>query len=202
MTTKLIGVTGGIGSGKSMVCRICALRGIPVYDCDSRAKILMCQDSKLRDSIISEAGEEAYMPDGRLDTAYMSRHIFSDHTKRHRIEAVVHAAVLTDIDLWLTRECADSPLAMVESAILHTSRLDMMVDDIWLVEAPIAIRIERVKARSALTDEQIMRRMAIQQREFDNLPADKTFVIDNNGIDPLMLQIDRLLAGNVSFTIP
>lgn len=193
MTPTLIGVTGGIGSGKSVVCRVCALRGIPVYDCDSRARGLMQGDPDLRCFIQGEVGEEAYLPDGRLDTALMSRHIFSDPQRRHRIEAQVHSAVRDDIERWLVEDCAGSPVAMVESAILHTSHLDTRVDAVWLVDVPVDTRVRRVKARSALTEDDIQRRMAAQRQEFDSLPPGKTLIIDNSGHTPLLPQISRLL---------
>ena len=193
MTAVLTGVTGGIGSGKSVVCRICALAGVPVYDCDTRAKDLMRGDARLKHFIISEVGEAAYTPDESLDTAYISRRIFADHIIRRRIEAKVHHAVREDIDLWRMQNCHDAPLALVESAILHTSGLDAVVDAIWLVDAPLHIRMERVKARSALSEEQILQRIAAQQQEFDNLPSDKMLRVDNSGNTPLLPSIEALL---------
>jgi len=201
MKTELIGVTGGIGSGKSVVCRVCALRGIPVYDCDSRARHLMQGDPALRRFIQGEVGEEAYLPDGRLDTALVSRHIFSDPQRRHRIEEQVHRAVRDDIERWLVSDCAGRPVAMVESAILHTSHLDKRVDAVWLVDAPVETRIRRVKERSALTEEEVLRRMAAQRQEFDSLPPGKTVVVDNSGHTPLLPQISRLLANYNTSTL-
>lgn len=193
MTTILIGVTGGIGSGKSIVCRICALRGIPVYDCDSRAKAIMKADPDIRAFLLSEIGEEAYRPDGELDRKLLGARIFTDPHTRGRLEARVHRAVRHDLAAWLRSLEGLHRLALVESAILHTSALDAIVDSIWLVQAPMATRQERVMRRSALSPQEVEARMRAQQAEFDSLPQRKVAVILNDGLTPLVPAIDSLL---------
>lgn len=191
MTARLIGVTGGIGSGKSVVCRICALRGLPVYDCDSRAKQLMHSDYRLRKFLIQELGEDIYCEDGTLNRVLMSKHVFSGKDKAVRLQTEIHNTVRNDLkamaDAW------DSPVAIVESAIMHTAALDRVVDEIWLVQAPEELRISRVRSRSALSREEILRRISVQQKEFDLLPGDKTYIINNDGTHPLLQQVGSLL---------
>lgn len=188
----LIGVTGGIGSGKSVVCRVCALKGIPVYDCDSRAKALMRTSDAVRTSLLDLIGEEAFLPDGSLDTVRLGSRLFSDRSLRLAVEGVVHEAVRQDISSWI--ETLDSPVAMIESAVLHTSRLDQLVDTVWLVQAPESLRVDRVMRRSPLTEAQVRARMECQQQEFDSLPGSKTRMVVNDGLSPLLPQINRLLA--------
>lgn len=193
MTPVLIGVTGGIGSGKSILCRICALRGIPVYDCDSRAKAIMKADTDIRGFLLSEMGEEVYRPDGELDRKLLGARIFNDPQTRGRLEARVHRAVRHDLDAWLSSLDGRHGMALVESAILHTSALDATVDGIWLVQAPMATRMHRVMARSALSRPEVEARMKAQQAEFDSLPQGKVDVIVNDGLTPLLPAIDALL---------
>lgn len=190
----LIGVSGGIGSGKSAVCRICALQGIPVYDCDTRAKELMHTCSPLRESLIAEVGETVYDgPGGSLNKAMLSEHIFSSADKRERVEAIVHAAVREDIEKWVRAHAQVSGPLLIESAILHTSGLDKMVQHIWLVQAPQSVRIQRVMARSSLTPEQIQARINAQAGEYEALQGPHTSIIINDGNTPLTLQIEELL---------
>ena len=146
MSPVLIGVTGGIGSGKSMVCRVCALRGIPVYDCDFRAKVLMHADPAIRAFLLAEVGEGAYRPDGSLNRALLSEHIFSNCEVRRRV-----------------------------------------------VEAPDEVRVRRVMVRSALSRDEVTARMRAQQTEFLCLPSSRTRAILNDGVTPLLPQIDTLL---------
>lgn len=188
----LIGVTGGIGSGKSVVCRVCALKGIPVYDCDSRAKALMRTSDAVRTSLLDLVGEEVFLPDGSLDTVRLGSRLFSDRSLRLAVEGVVHEAVRQDISSWI--ETLDSPVAMIESAVLHTSRLDQSVDTVWLVQAPKSLRVDRVMRRSPLTEAQVRARMECQRQEFDSLPGSKTRMVVNDGLSPLLPQINRLLA--------
>ena len=212
---KVIGVTGGIGSGKSTVCRICALRGIPVYDCDSRAKVLMCSDPDLRRRISEAIGEDPYLADGTLDRACLSRHIFTSESKRAAINAAVHTAVRTDIAAWLSslsfsssslsgEPCTavfggEAPeergcprVAIVESALMRTASLDARMDAIWLVTAPEEARITRVRTRSSLPASEIRARIAAQASEFESLSPQPAVII-NDGESPLLPQISKLL---------
>lgn len=197
MSVRMIGVTGGIGSGKSVVCRVCALRGIPVYDCDSRAKDIMRLDPDIRAFLLAEVGEDTYLPDGSLDRRRLASHIFNDAHARRRVEAEVHRAVRHDLEGWCRSLSSPHGVALVESAILHTSGLDGLVDRIWLVSAPDELRVERVQSRSSLTRAEVEARMQAQKAEFDALPAAKVQVIANDGLTPLLPRIDTLLEENI-----
>ena len=97
---KKIGITGGIGSGKTTVCRIFATLGIPVYSADDRAKMLMTEDDELREQITYIFGEEAYLEDGSLNRKHLSSIVFADKSKLKELEAVVHPAVHRDGENW------------------------------------------------------------------------------------------------------
>lgn len=180
-------MTGGIGSGKSVVCRVCSLRGAAVYDCDARAKAIMDSSDEIKQALRSIAGDSVVDGCGVIDRMELARRLFADAHVRLAVNALVHQAVRDDIKAWV-RHVGDRP-AIVESAIMHTAGLDRMVDRIWLVEAPEQVRVERVMARSGLTREQARARIESQRAEFDALPQEKVSRICNDGLTPLLAQI-------------
>lgn len=187
--TRVIGITGGIGAGKSVVARILRLKGFRVYDCDMEAKRLMEQSDKLRRCLTEILGEEAYN-DGLLDRGFVASRIFAIDELRRQVNSVVHKAVAEDFKKAVS--CGGT-IVFVESAILSTSGMDCDCNEIWVVDAPEEIRIERVIARNGLQREAILERMETQREEFSGLPKDKTSVIVNDGVTPLLPAIGRLL---------
>lgn len=188
---RLIGITGGIGSGKSVVSRFLRCRGYEVYDCDSRAKALMEQSVRLKHLLCGRFGEECLLADGKIDRVYLARRVFSEDTHRLWLNSQVHCMVREDI-----ARIADESAAgiwFVESAILKSSGLDKMCDEIWLVDAPLEIRLRRVESRDGTDREQVLLRMNAQQHEFEALDA-TVHKIRNYGSDSLTFQIDKLLA--------
>lgn len=187
---SVIGITGGIGAGKSVVSRILRLMGYPVYDCDTEAKRIMKEDLQVITDLKRILGESIYDERGELDKAKMSSAIFSDSEIRARINKVVHTAVKSDFINWARG--FDSPV-FIESAILNTGKLDCLCSEIWLIDAPLGIRIDRIRKRNGLSDEAIIKRIGSQEKEFDALPKEKVKTIDNGGIKPLIDQILLLL---------
>ncbi len=186
---RSIGITGGIGAGKSVVSRLLRLMGYPVFDCDSEAKRLMEQDSALRESLIGVLGKDAYT--GRhLNREYVASRIFTDETVRNEVNRLVHEAVRNSF-----RDFRNSAVGIVfiETAILVTGGLLPLVDEVWLVDAPKEERKRRVMARNALSDKKVEERMAVQEREFEFLPASVTRIIDNGGESSVWQQVVRLL---------
>lgn len=193
MTPKgpiIIGITGGIGSGKSTVSRILRIHGLPVYDCDINAKRLMELSRELHELLHTRIGDEAHLADGGINRPVLARQLFTDRDLRAEVERIVHADVAEDFHNW----CKSMPSAkiFIESAILKTSGLDKLCDEIWIVQAPDEVRIERVRERSGLTRQQIVERMEAQRCEFD-LPPEKAKVIINDGVEPLLAQINHLI---------
>lgn len=154
-----IGVTGGIGSGKSTVCRLFAARGIAVYDTDAAAKRLMAEDAALRRAIEARFGEESYQ-EGALNRPWLARQVFGDEAALQALNWLVHPAVIADFERWATEQ--QSVYVVVESAILYEAGLDQAVDRVVAVLAPERLRIERAMQRDGATEEQIRSRMAVQ----------------------------------------
>lgn len=134
----LIGITGGIGSGKSTVARALAKQGFAVYDCDAEAKRIVSEDRDVQRAIVDLLGSEAFV-NGQYNTAYVAQRVFAEPDLRQRLNAIIHPAVKRDISL---RHEAVSPL-FVESAILYEAGFDTLCEAIVEVEAPEAIRLAR-----------------------------------------------------------
>ena len=189
---KLIAITGGIGSGKSVVSRLVKVMGYEVYDCDSRAKALMTEDSMVRQQLAEAFGEETYLDDGSLNRAHLSAAAFGDPTALTRLNAIVHPATATDLISWADEQAdAGATVAFVETALLRTSGLDRVVDEVWHVTASDQVRIDRVMVRSGLTADQVKERMAAQRDE--EAPADGEQVLVNDNVTALLPQVIKLL---------
>lgn len=186
----LTAITGGIGCGKSVVAEILRILGHEVYDCDSRAKLLMDSNQHIKDRIAAEICEEAILPSGSIDRAKLAEKVFADSARLENLNAIVHEAVRQDILEWASTRHN----AFIETAILYQSQLDRMVDHVWEVTAPARVRIERVMCRSAMTQEQVQARINSQ----DSFDAQRVHpdvsIIENDGVRPLLPQILHLLA--------
>ncbi|MBQ2036987.1 MAG: dephospho-CoA kinase [Alistipes sp.] len=154
-----IGVTGGIGSGKSTVCELLRDRGVAVYDSDSRAKQLMAESEALREQLIATFGEECYNADG-LDRAFLASKVFGNEEALQQLNSIVHPAVRADFQTWA--ELQSSPYVVLESAILFEAGFETEVDATLAVMAPMPMRLERTMARDGVDKESVMRRMEHQ----------------------------------------
>lgn len=154
-----IGVTGGIGSGKSTVCRLFAARGAALYDSDREAKRLMNDDPDLRSRIVGAFGEECYAGAG-LNRAVLAQKVFGHPEQLLRLNAIVHPAVIADFRAWAGRQTGD--YVVLESAILFSSGLDREVDRTVAVLAPEPLRIERTCRRDGVDEAAVRSRMAAQ----------------------------------------
>lgn len=183
-----VGVTGGIGSGKSTVCRMFAERGIGVYDSDSRAKALMNEDGKLRAQLTERFGAACYK-DGVLDRGYLAGRVFSDTGALAALNAIVHPAVREDFRAWSGRQ--QGPYVMLESAILFEAGFAGEVDTTLAVLAPMEERVKRCMERDGVSREEVLRRMS-NQSDDDTLHrlADRTVV--NIRRDYLESDVQRL----------
>ncbi len=171
-----IGITGGIGSGKSFVSRILEQQcGIPVYDCDSKAKHLMMHDAMLMDGIRHLVGDCAYDAQGHLNRPAIAAYLFASSQHAANINALVHPAVCRDFLRWSEEQTAS--IVAVESAILLESGLRDLVDDILLVDASEQTRLERAIQRDGATPEQIRARMA--QQNVPQMRNAATWIIQN-----------------------
>lgn len=184
---KLIGLTGGIGTGKSTVARILRLRGYEVYDCDLEAKRLMDESLEVRRSLRDRWGEEIYSARGELDRRKVAQYVFADRREKAWLDSLVHGLVRDDVKRWAaTRTDYSHDTVFVESAILFTSGLADMCQEVWEVTAPLDIRLERVMKRSGLTREQALARIDAQREEQKICQSSHTRQIVNDGATPLL----------------
>lgn len=154
-----IGVTGGIGSGKSTVCELLRDRGVAVYDSDSRAKQLMAESDALREQLIAAFGAECYNAEG-LDRAFLASKVFGNEEALQQLNSIVHPAVRADFQTWAEQQ--QSPYVVMESAILFEAGFESEVDATLAVMAPMPMRLERTMARDGVDKQSVMRRMEHQ----------------------------------------
>ncbi|MEG1404991.1 MAG: dephospho-CoA kinase [Alistipes sp.] len=183
-----VGITGGIGSGKSTVCRLFAQRGVAVYDSDAAAKRLMSE--ALRPQIIALFGAAAY-DGGQLDRAYLARRVFGDPQALSALNDVVHPAVKADFEAWCGQQQGD--YVLLESAILFESGFDALVDRTLAVLAPLEVRMERTCRRDDVCEEEVRRRMAAQMSDDEQAArADYTVVnIFEEDLESAVAILDR-----------
>lgn len=141
-----IGVTGGIGAGKSVVCRIFAALGVPVYDADSRAKRLLIADAELVRQVKGHFGEGAYTPEGALNRAYLADEVFADGEKLALLNSLVHPRVGLDFEKWMKQQGA-VPYVIKEAALIFEAGSHKGLDAVISVSAPEELRIRRTIIR-------------------------------------------------------
>ena len=186
-----LGVTGGIGSGKSYVCRILANDfGIPVYNCDIRARILTLSDPDVV-ARLTELDPAIYSSEGELDKARLASYLFASDDNYQRVNAIIHPAVRLDLHDWLALR-PTVPIVAVESAILYESHFDTEVDRVLFVDAPLNVRIQRIAQRDGLDSEQIAQRMKRQQPDQARQWADH--IVLNDGQADLHAQLHKILS--------
>jgi dephospho-CoA kinase len=186
-----IGITGGIGSGKSLVCKIFSQLGIPVYDADSHAKRLMTTDGILISGIKKEFGDLSYHTDGMLNRTYLADHVFNNEEKLKTLNSLVHPRVKVDYDRWL-EENKSSHYVLKEAALLFEAGTHSALDKIIVVHAPEETRIKRVLNRDAhRTDQQVRAIMAKQMPEEEKLKR-ADFVILNDETTLVIPQVLKL----------
>ena len=187
------GITGGIGSGKSYVCKLLAERGITVYDCDSAAKRLMRTSADIRQQLTSLIGPDAYLPvvshsagqdEWQLNKAAVAQFLLASEANAHAIDAVVHPAVFRDFE--------ESGLQWMESAILFESGINRLVDCVIAVTAPEEIRIQRIMQRDGISREKAKEWMGRQWPQ-EEVRRRADFEIINDGTTDLNQQINLIL---------
>jgi dephospho-CoA kinase len=174
-----LGLTGGIGSGKTLVCQIFETLGVPVYYADSAARELMNTDAGLVSGIRKMFGDEAFGKDG-LNRQYLADNVFGDHAKLSALNHLVHPAVRRDFIRWAAGQ-EGAAYVIEEAAILFESGASAGMDLTVLVYAPEDVRISRVMKRDAITQEAVRRRMEHQMSEEQKMElADRVLVNDGS----------------------
>jgi dephospho-CoA kinase len=184
-----VGLTGGIGSGKSTVAQIFEVLGIPVSYADQEAKRLMNEDAGLRESIIARLGPEAYSSQtGLLNRPWMAAQVFSDPAKLEILNSLVHPAVIRDGERWMESKAGRAPYAIREAALIFETTSAGHLDFIIGVYAPLSLRIHRTMERDRLTREDVLKRMRYQINEEIKMQLCDA-VIQNDGQQAVLPQV-------------
>ena len=183
-----VAVCGGIGSGKSTICRMFAERGVAHYDSDSRAKALMNESAELRAALIAEFGEECY-EGGELNRAYLASKVFGSEEQLAKLNSIVHPAVKADFQRWAEEQEGD--YCILETAILFESGFDALVDQKVAILAPQPLRVMRAMERDGATKEQIEARIKAQMSD-DELMRRCDFAIVNIHLEDVEKDVAEL----------
>ncbi len=192
-----IGITGGIGSGKSTIAQGLRTMGYAVYDTDSEAKRLIVEDTQVRQQIEQLFGSEVYK-DGVYQTALVAQRVFADHSLLAQLNAIVHPAVRADIERRVSGHASresrvenQKNLFFIECAILYQAGFDSLCDKVVAVTAPEDVRLQRVIARDHSSSDKVLARMRAQQAEEILQRAD--IIINNDGQTSILTLCEEIL---------
>lgn len=194
-----VGLTGGIGSGKSTVVKMFEELGIPVFVADDAAKRLMVSSKKIRDGLVHLFGNEVYVA-GELNKPFLADKIFNNKELLEKVNALVHPSVRHSFKIWAAKQY--SPYVIQESAILFENQLDTYFDKIILVTAPVEVRINRVMQRDNCSREAVLARMNNQWKD-ERKRKLSHFIIENHHLEETKFQVTTIhkLLLNTSRTI-
>ncbi len=188
-----VGITGGIGSGKSFIANVCEKLNYPVFYSDQQAKELINSDSYVKGQIIDLLGEKAYLNDA-YNVDYVAKLIFEDPALRSELNKIVHPAVKQAFQEWVISKSQYSDILFNEAAIMIESGSYLQMDKVILVSAPLNIRMERVIARDKLDEQEVLKRIDAQSTdEFKRQFAHFEVVNDGREILPQILNIIDLI---------
>lgn len=190
MSKLRLAITGNIGCGKSVVSRMLSIMGVPVYDCDSRAKSLMQSDEAIKRSLVRMFGEECYNADGSLNREHLAGCIFIDRDNVKRVNALVHPRVKEDFAAWASAEKSD--IVAVESAILYESGMIDVVDKVLLVWADEETAIKRVTGSRKMSRQQVVSRLQ-NQMSADELLILSDYSLRNDDDTPILPQLIEIM---------
>ncbi len=186
-----VGITGGIGSGKTVVAELFRLHAIPVYDADMQAKLLNDTSETIREKIILRFGNDLYA-DGRLDRKRFAEIIFQDKNRLREANSIIHPELRKHFLRWL-QERREAPLVAIDAAVLFESNFHKLTDYNITVTAPETMRIRRATARDNSQREQVKNRMESQMADAERIRL-SDFVIVNDNANSLIKQIEEILS--------
>lgn len=189
MKTLKVGITGGIGVGKSFVANIFKSMNIPFYDADQWAKELMNSDESIRQGLIEAFGQSVYFDDGTLNRKWLSSRVFNDNAQLETLNGIVHPVVIQHAKDWAQRQ--KGCYSLKEAALLFESGSYTSLDYTILVVAPLALRVQRVMQRDEVSQKQVEDRISKQWPEEQKRKL-ADFIIVNDGIEPLLPQINNI----------
>jgi len=180
-----VGLTGGIGSGKSTVAKIFESLGIPVYYADDAARLIMNTDEELKAALIKNFGDRVYK-EGLLDRSWLATIVFADKEKLALLNSLTHPVTIRDADRWMQKQT--SPYTIKEAALLFESRANEHLDHIIGVYAPQELRIKRVMTRDKVTAEEVMKRLNRQMNEEEKMKRCDSVIV-NDEKQPVIQQV-------------
>jgi dephospho-CoA kinase len=183
---KCIGLTGGIGSGKTTVARIFSMLNVPVYNSDEAGRKITNKDPLVKSSIKEQFGADMFDNQDNLNREKLSAIVFNDSSALSKLNAIIHPAVAHDFKMWCANQ--SSPFVIKETAILFEHGLDKQLDGVIVVEAPDDLRIKRVMHRNGITEDAVRQRIQ-QQLPQDELISRADWVIHNNEEQLLIPQV-------------
>ncbi len=186
--TLRIGITGGIGSGKTTVAHIFEVLGIPVYYADAAAKKLMNEDAALKMKLFEQFGEQVYK-NNTLDRHWLAAEIFNNPQKLTLLNSLVHPVTIADAVAWMKQQT--TPYSVKEAALIFESGSEKHLDYVIGVSSPQALRIQRVMHRENTTEELVMARLSRQMNEEEKMQR-CDFVLINNEEELLLPQVMAL----------
>ena len=187
-----LGITGGIGSGKSYVAQMLQARwDVPVYDCDSEAKRLTAESDDIRTALTQLVGDHLWQQ-GQMQKPVLAAYLFASPEHAAQVNAIIHLAVRRDFLCWADAH-SRSPVVAIESAILCESGFHTLVDSILLVDAPLEVRLQRAMLRDGASRQQVMARMARQDSAQARQLARFTVINDGGGDQPLQACLESIV---------
>lgn len=184
-----VAVTGGIGSGKSYVCRLIERRGIHVYDCDSAAKRIMASSDEIKVALCRVVGDDV-LSEGRIDKAVLASYLLKSEKNAQQINRIVHPAVAEDF--------ISSGYSWMECAILFSSGFDKLVDKVVCVTAPLEVRVDRIVRRDNISRDNALEWIGRQMPQ-EEVKTLSDYEIVNDGVLDVDIQIDKILASISGF---
>lgn len=194
-----LGITGGIGSGKTVVSHLFEIMGVPVYNSDIESKRITANDPYIRKELIALLGEEVYI-NNELNKPLLANYLFSNPSHTQQINNIIHPRVKIDFHQWIKQHANYSAVA-IESAILLESGFSNEVDHIIMVEAPLELRINRSMVRDHSSREAIIQRIHTQMND-EERKALSHHIILNDEVHPLIPQVETLLKTICPHLIP
>ena len=184
----IVGLTGGIGSGKTTVANFFVELGVPVYNSDQEAKKLMASSKQVKNAIIALLGKKAYSGE-KLNKKYISEQIFNNEPLLKKMNEIVHPAVQKHFGAWIKRQ--RTPYVIQETALIFENSKQDFYDFIILVTAPINKRIERVMARDGATEKDVLDRLKNQLDDAEKIPF-SDYVLENNQLSKTRLRVEEI----------
>lgn len=194
MSPLIIGITGGIGSGKSYVCKLLAQQGYALYEADARAKAVVVEDEEVKRNITALLGQDAYLADGTYNRAFVAQQVFHDSEKLAALNALVHPAMKDDFNRFLQRLPKHYPKKAVikEAAIMYESGSHKATDVMVTVYAPMWLRLQRVQQRDGISVEAVLARMEKQWTDSQKIRL-ADYTLYNDGFHAVAPQLSWLL---------